>query len=254
MTLYDLPKPSRSLNFELGFSVVLGLYTLLTSVFSDWISQIISNILGVSESKSLPLLIMLLIAAVSLFAVQRLLERINPDPLNDNSHSDKIFTTGSFFSVIILMRVTNPCWADCLPCNSGDPWSPLITYSMAAIPMLGAAGYSYVIEKNKAFSEYLFENAFSDIHHKITGVLRNPRTNKQRYVTDKEVVEMFRFAGVFNSRAKQLDNLYLSKARQKMYLYILSEHIIADSNGNNFRVYLDTADFTEWKIRAIRKS
>ncbi len=256
MTIQDVPGTGNSLRYEFGFSVLIGLYSLLSSIFSDWVSQLFSNIFGISESKSLPLLLLLVIAAISIFAIQRVLEKIDPDPIGDKTNSNKLFAVGSFFSVIILIRVTNPCWADCLPCDTGDPWSPLITYSMASLPMILAAGYSHLVEKNKVFSQYLFENAFSNVHHRITEALLKPNLGSKRYVTDKEVVEYFYEEGVFRFRSpdKNLETLYISKARQKMYLYILTEKTISDSSGNTFRVYLDTSDFAEWKIRGIRQN
>ena len=177
---------------DVGINLLIALYSVACSFVSDWLSQVLANLLNIEKSSSWTFALLLTIALIS---TQLLKLWADKQQRTGKKATDKILLLGNSFSMVLLVRIFSPCWADCLTCEVQGPTAPLIKSGMALMPFLLSAGVSYQARnaENEASNRWLtFSHRFDHTRIITRAIFEKIQKGIDSRITEDEIIRFYR--------------------------------------------------------------
>lgn len=242
---------------DIIIKLMIAIFTVISSFFSDWLSQVLANLMGLEKSSSWTLVIILILAILStqLFKVF-----IDKEFIRVNQASEKISLIGNSFSILLLVRVFSPCWSDCLTCEVQGPTAPLLKSGIALVPFLFSAGISYQAQNAKTETSSKWLNFSTQFDHKkiiLSAIMEKIRKaeefgkqkNKDVFnveILEEDIVNYYRRNHIVFDNIKQI--------REQISLFIID----AQAKGgipfgsHHYKLELIASKLDPWKIYTFK--
>lgn len=228
---------------DVVIKLLIAIFSVICSFFSDWLSQVLANLMNIEKTSSWTLVFILVLAVISTLFLKVLVDK---EFIKDEHASDKITFLGNSFSMILLIRVFSPCWADCLTCETQGPTAPFLKSGVALIPFLLSAGISYQAKsiKSEANHQWLsFNNRYD--HKRIIAKVISEQIKKQGdKISEDEIIAFYKTNRIpFNN---------INQIREQISLFIIdvqSKGGIPYNSDFRFMVELYAQKNGHWYIR-----